>query len=525
MDELWALGPDVIPCLAAEARRRDSPLSKSYLGLWWKLPPVLRRYLPERIDRVELRRTAMRAIAEFGPLAARRAAPQVIAGLGEGDDQSRHHAQQCVRWLLPASVSALGTLERGLSGASTDGSISRSLSVLKSLDGSVLAKMPRVVPLLTNHLRDAGHVYGAALVLSRFGSNAQAALPALVQTLDMGAAGVFTDTETARTQLAAAYSDPLGRHMAEVQEDDKQMNHNRAMAALALGRIGTATPEVRAALVRGWNAPDAWVRRNAAEAVALLGSSMTNDLPGLLAGLMDHDNAALDKKLLAIGKIGPEARCALVTLRKLTQASRLRSLVADPEAEVAGWTIEDLALSAKMAIGRIDPQEARPFLPDIVKKIGYWWESVEFLVELCPLSNDVVRAVEPRLGQTETHWQSIAAYIILCHDNRHAKALEVLRQNESAGELNERLLAGRLLFQSLGETNGMCSLIAEAVKAPESFIGQSACQIAEELGVAALPALPAFKVALWHKDRFVRERAGMLVIKLAPEEIPVNEAK
>jgi hypothetical protein len=45
------------------------------------------------------------------------------------------------------------------------------------------------------------------------------------------------------------------------------------------------------------------------------------------------------------------------------------------------------------------------------------------------------------------------------------------------------------------------------------------------MGDAALPALPAFEAALWHRDRFVREYAGRLILKLAPRELPINESK
>jgi len=91
--------------------------------------------------------------------------------------------------------------------------------------------------------------------------------------------------------------------------------------------------------------------------------------------------------------------------------------------------------------------------------------------------------------------------------------------------VNDRLLAGRLLFEVVGETNGLCAILDEAFAAPQSHIGQAAGQIAEEMGDAALPSLPALKAALWHKDRFVRQRAGMLIRKLAPQELPINQAK
>jgi hypothetical protein len=316
--------------------------------------------------------------------------------------------------------------------------------------------------------------------------------------------------------------------MATMIQDDKGMNHNRAMAALALGRIGVASPEVGAALVRGWKAPDAWVRQNAAEAVELLARGLTNELPQLLDGLWETNNAALERKLMAIGKMGPPAHDALPTLRELTQASRVRTLVADPEGKIVGRSVDDLCVAAKMAICRIAPEEGRPFLRDIADKVGYAWDPVQFLVEPGAWSNEVVRVVEPLLvasveAARSPARQTIVAYIVLSHDRQHSGALEVLHRNKSAGELRDRLLAGRFLFETLGETNGLCALVEEGFKSPESYIGQNAGNLAAEMGNAALPCVPAFKVALWHPDQFVRASAGRLILKLAPQELPINE--
>jgi hypothetical protein len=522
MDKLWALGPNVIAPLAAEAGVRDSLLSKYYPKLWTNSPQFLKRHLPHPIDRPAMRQAAMQAIEEFGPLAVRRSARQVIEGLRETDDRYNNHAVKCVRWLLPQSASALATFENALAGVDSNGLAPDPF--LSAGDGTVYAEMPGIVPLLTKYLSNSGYSYLAAIDLGQIGSNAATAVPALIQTADMGAAG-FPDAEAARLHQGEGYSIPIGWHKVTFISDDKSMNHDRAMAALALGRIGVATPEVCAALVRAWNAPDAWVRHNAALAVAQIGLPMTNDLPGLLAGLRDHDNEALHSKLQAIGRLGPAARDALATLLDLTQTNRLRTLVTDPGAEVVGWSVDDQAVSAKIAICRIDQEEGRLFLPDIANKIGFWWDPVVFLIEPTSLSNEVVRAVEPLLDQTGSSRQSIAAYVILHQNRNHAKALAVLRRNKSTGQLNDRLLAGRLLFESAGETNGLCDLLAEGFESPESFLGQSAGYQARKMGEAARPALPAFKKAMWHHDVFVRQQAGELVIKLAPEEIPINEAK
>jgi hypothetical protein len=71
----------------------------------------------------------------------------------------------------------------------------------------------------------------------------------------------------------------------------------------------------------------------------------------------------------------------------------------------------------------------------------------------------------------------------------------------------------------------LCALIEEGLKSPESNIGQTAAQLADQIGDAALPAVPAFKAALWHRDVFVRDHAGLLMLKLAPQELPINESK
>jgi len=521
MEELWSLGTNVIPHLAGLSDIHDSVLADDYARLWRQAPATVRNHLPPPLDRPRMRQAAMQAIEELGPLAVRRAAPQVIDRLAETDDRYNNYAAQGLRWLVPESRLALERLRSGLAGTNATWPVARSFL---NIDDSVWPKIPEVIPLVTNFLNTAESAYHAAIVLGRLGSAATSAVPALVQAVELGAAGSFPDQESARWYQAEVDSG-RGMHPARIRQDDKGLNHNRAMAALALGRIGVATPEVRDALARAWNAPDPWVRGNAAQAVGLLGPTMTNCLPELLAGLVDDNNGALGHKLLAMGKLGPPARDALGTLRGLAEVRRLQALVREPNSQVVSMSLQDLSLTAKMAICRIAPPEGRSWLPEIAALIGRWYEPVEFLAEPSPLSNDIVRAVEPLLGQPDAARQSLAAYVVVSQNRTHSGALAVLRRNRSSGEVNDRLLAGQLLFRALGETNELCAIVDEGFAAPQSHIGQGAGQIAEAMGEAALPSLPALKAALWHKDRFVRQRAGMLILKLAPQELPINQGK
>jgi hypothetical protein len=248
---------------------------------------------------------------------------------------------------------------------------------------------------------------------------------------------------------------------------------------------------------------------------------MADSLPKLLTGLPESDNGALAEKIRALRKIGPGARPALGTLRELTQIQSLRTHLTQPECQVVGRSVQDLSVAAKMAICRIEPSEGRVWLAEIATHIGRSFEPVEFLAQPSILSNEIVRATEPLLDDTDGARQSMAAYAILSQDRGHARALATLRRNRSMGKLNDRLAAGRWLFHSLGETNDLCALLDEAFAAPESHIGQGAGQIAQEMGPAALPSLPAFTAALWHRDKFVRQQAGLLICKLAPQQVPI----
>jgi HEAT repeat protein len=453
----------------------------------------------------------MCALQELGPLAVRGAKPEIIAGLNDPDLRARFSAAQAMVWLVPESPEAVAAYSKSL--ANTNNPLPTLLNLVNG--ESAWSRMPGTIPALTNWLHRPGQAYNGAIALGSCGSNATAAIPALIETLDHGVAGPFADDESRHWQTSAD-----GIH--KTRQDDKGMNHNRAMAAAALGKLGVGSPEVTAALVRGWNDHDAWVRANAAKAVGQLDEAMMNHLPELLAGMHDNDARALSEKLAALGKMGPNARDALDVLHKFAETEWLTKQLNGSNSEVVGMSVKDLSLAAKIDICLIDPKQGHLFLPELVLRIGTWWQPVECLVALKPLSNEVIQAVEPMLETTNTSDQSIAAYIILMHNPNHQASLDVLHRNREVGEMNARLLAARLLFESVRDTNGSCALIEEALKLPQSFVGQSATHLADIMGPAAQPAIPALKAALWHKDRYVRDGAGRVLRKLAPDEMPIR---
>ena len=107
-------------------------------------------------------------------------------------------------------------------------------------------------------------------------------------------------------------------------------------------------------------------------------------------------------------------------------------------------------------------------------------------------------------------------------EERPLEARHVLESDKTNQALNNRIIAGYWLYDAVGVTNDLITLIDEGFSASDSHIGQTAAHVADKIGPLALPTVPTLKRALWHKDKFVRARAGMLLRKLAPHELEID---
>lgn len=479
VDDLWALGPRVIPHLARNAARRESLLAKAYeAGRGW-LPKGARGLFPKLRDSKRIRLAAMEAIAGLGPLAAYGAAPEVIAGLS--DPSQAVHAQYGLEWLVPEHPEASNAFARLVRDTNQPLPM-RDLSVSEY----IWPRTSGLLPSLMGRLTQPNQAHLAAIALHHCGSNAAPAVPLLLETLDRCPA-----------------------------------DHGRATAAKALGAIGVVTPEVISVLARGWNDSNAWVRINAANAITALASNFATVPAELISGLRDPHNQALAAKLEAFQAIGPAARKALGIIQELAGTNAFHAFVMEgDDQQVMGARVRDITMSARMAICSIAPDQCASLLPKLVTHIGESWSLVQFLRERRRFSNDVINAVGPLLKATNDFRRaSIAAYIILGQNSNHTEAIAVLQRNKTQGPEGERRLAGERLFDSTGDTNGVWEFIEQGL-APESKFGQWSIQWAGKMGPAAIPTL---RRALWHKDKFVRTRAGMILRKMAPEQLKVSD--
>jgi hypothetical protein len=473
IDDLWMLGPRVIPHLARNAAKRETLLTRVYKIARGSVPKGPRNLLPKAQDPGPIRAAAMEAIAGLGPLAANGAVREVIVGLADPLQPVRWHAQYAAEWLVPEYPDAVKAYRRLL--ADTNEAIPiRDLTVSEH----IWPRLPGAVPVLTRRLEQPAHAHLAAIALRYCGSNAAPAIPLLTEILDHGVV-------------------------------------DRAMAAKTLGAIGVVSPEVIGALARAWNDSNSWVRANAAEAFTALASNGVS-VPGeLISGLRDRDNRALTAKLEAFGAIGPAGRDALSTIREFADTNAARAWVTEPDQRVMTLRVQDISVNARIAICSLDPERCPSLLPELAAHITESWNLQQFLRRCRRFSNEVIAAVEPLLTTTNLVGASIAAQIILSHNSNHLQAVAVLQRNKTKGTELERRIAAERLFDSTGDTNGVWEFIEQGL-APGSNFGQWSIQWAGKMGPAAIPTL---RRALWHKDKFVRKQAGMILRKMAPEQL------
>jgi len=209
-------------------------------------------------------------------------------------------------------------------------------------------------------------------------------------------------------------------------------------------------------------------------------------------------------------------------LRQFTQLDFVQKLPAGVNADTGDFDIpaDDFKEAAVIAICRINSEATSQHLPDVIAGIGHSWKPVEFLTDSKAYAPMIVAGLEPVLDNTNRFRAVIAAYLILRFEPQHSHALTTLRVRVAQGNLNDRITAARWLWERTGETNDVVALCVEGLASSEGFIGQTAAYTLEKMGPQAQLAVSALKAALWNKDRFVRERAGKALRKIAPDEMP-----
>src|SRR5437867_724967 len=274
--ELVRLGPRAYPELARILRAQDTPMDRWYDDARARLPRSLRRLLPIRESKDQLRDRAQVAIGELGPAASRALVGAIHDSVERGSMLTRIELLRTLYWSIPDSPKAVDTLRAWLSTPEPR----RLLFGMKDAD-EIWPQVLQFAPLLAQWLKLPDQAREAADALGLMGTNALFAIPDLIDTFDQGVAG-----HPPNTNFVIHYSPGM-----------EPLQRNRTAAISALGHIGLASSSVLAALERGLDDPQEDVRIFTADAIGQLGSKALPLLPKLLARLDTPNTLGLEYQI------------------------------------------------------------------------------------------------------------------------------------------------------------------------------------------------------------------------------------
>jgi HEAT repeat protein len=489
---LLDIGPDCLPALVEELRPMDNIFTRTYAGLWPRLPRSLARFFPQpKPSRAERRATAAWALGQIGP-AARRTAPALVKALDDPDDRVRTEAALALRWVGAKDQSVISALGRRLNDPAP---MVRSRAAEALWD--MAPESQAALASLTQLLYDPDLAYHGALCLEKLGPLASNSIPPLIEVVKRGVAG---------NPPKRKFSPPLAN-----QEDPSA--HNRAMAAKTLGAIGVPSEEVLAALKTALTYPKPWVRQNAAKALGQFGTNGLSALGALALTLDDTNPPVAQEAALSLGAMRGTARPALPALTNLL--AQLPEPFTSRIGENNKWPVFWLRNAVGRAIVQIDPGN-KPAIEVLLENVEGDYNARRVLAENKAAKAEVVARLEksliatngrPRIGSTELLWHL---------DPKHPDVVPTLRRALEDTNSATRAFAAYWYWEVTRDADPSLKILIAGLEEPASGASQSFPQWMEKMGPAARPAVPALKRALWHHDVFARRNAAKALEKISP---------
>ena len=500
LNQLIAIGPKAIPVLSNLVEWREPTTLRLEEKFFVYLPAIERRRLQDVRVRRRMHQNAVQIVNELGPAAIRPLNSSLCRSIDNSGSLNVNYAVRSLYWTIPESPQAIAAVTNWLADPTH-----------RDLFGTVdcwdlYPLLPNITPSLINCLRNEYLAREAAIGLGMIGTNADAAIPALIEVCGNG---------VAKPPIKPDFRIIYG-------SNDEPLLMNRCAAYEALGKIGVVSVDVLEAENLGLADTNEDVRFAALKSLAALPRPLSGRLTNVLMTFPVRRSIKLQEIIEWVGNLKEDGQQALPWLRQFAQLDSVQKLAEGVQANTGNFAIPsaDFRLSAIIAICRITPEAIRQYMPDLITDVGHHWEPVQLLMGSKTDAPAIVNGLEPVLGESNQLRSAIAAYVILGFEPQNSHALAILRSRVAQGRLSDRIIAAQWLWERTGETNSALTLCEEGLAAHESFLGQDAAQVLEKMGPAARPAVPALQAALWHKDRYVREYAGKALRKIAPDEMP-----
>jgi HEAT repeat protein len=316
--------------------------------------------------------------------------------------------------LGPAARQAVPALREALNDESAEIKV-EAAAALRAIDRptAVREAVPALINVMPHHERMV------LRALSRFGSDARAALPAIIQSMHDSKGKELKPAIDVLGAIGPAAEAAVGPLRQLVVESDPSI---RVAALQALARIGR-TEEAVAGLLEEFQGADAKHEPDILRALANLGTKARAAAPALRAALRNKDRPYRTQMALALWRVGQveEAGGVVFDLRQ-DALDALIDMLAD---EPTKWSE---ALETLKEIGP-EAQAAVPCLIRFLDDSDYFYAAAETLGAIGPAAH----AAEPRLRAALTHKNSeirLHAALALCQiEGAHPSALTELLKN------------------------------------------------------------------------------------------------
>lgn len=506
LNSLSELGTNAYPYLRLVLSRRDEALDRYYQNHWPQLPDAIRKLLGVPKSKTELRAKAAVALSELGPEACRALCGVVaeeIENPVKDEKSTSSFMLRALYWSLPDSPRAIAALTNYLEGSNNV------ILFADSMSTNVWPGLPMAVPGLIAWLKKPDSTKEAVVALGLLGTNALPALPALIEVARQGAAG-----QPPNLKLAFGYAPHI-----------HPLRNNRLAALNTLGTFGIASPPVVAALTNALGAFEEQVRVAGFVALSRLpGQQIEPYIQPLLDSLGVRRTGAFASVLANLSSVGDRMRPALPWFRKMSHLEYIASLPAenDPVESDYPVTVESFHWTTLLALGRIAPEELRPYLDEIVKNLGTDWSLPEYLPLLMPLPSELEPKLRLALQQTNKLGAAATAMTLLGINSRDAEARQVLvGQMQSAPTLMERWQAAWYLWKATKDTEAVLPIYQEMLRSPspENHAPPLSNGLAE-MGPAARAIAPELRQLLHDPQKWVRQQAGQCLRAIAPDQLP-----
>jgi HEAT repeat protein len=497
-NKLIALGPKAYDELRRILTARSNH-SGWYPQIWRRLPPPIRAQMPDPGAREALRRKLQNCLPSAGPVLCRALTGAICTALENGDAGANEMTLlRALIWSIPEFDRAVMTLSNHVAHVTNN-------FLFGYLQGDLVWRdVPHLAPLLAQWLRHKDAMPDAARGLANLGTNALFAVPLLVEAAESGFA-----TPIVQPSITVSYAPGYDL-----------ITMNRIDAIEALAKVGATNSAVMAALMKAAESNNDELRFAAYLACLELQIPISEELRAWAdkwdpfeGNFLVHFTATLN--LNKLGLLGARALPSIPLLHRIASGAG-RNTAASPE-DPDGRSADVIRLTAIASLFEIDPAQAAPHFPFVLEKFNHW-DATNLLRQWTGMRERILPEMVKQLENEKA--QLRAAFIIHALAPDLEEPRSILVRALSSNDPATKSTAVNWLWTLHQDPSEILPATRQLLASSEDHTIQAGINVLEMMGDAGRPAFPEVQRLLTSRNWVVRDRAGHLLRRLSPADMP-----